>query len=88
MYYLADKYQNEGLRLLAAEKFTCLLSEKFVSETQSNQAFLDLIQILGYVCKGSEITNDFLQEAVLATVLDYLEVLTHARVQGHFIAFP
>lgn len=41
MYHLADKYQNEGLKFLAAEKFTSALIEEFGSrEIQGNQAFL------------------------------------------------
>ena len=77
MFGMADKYQIETLKLLAAEKFTNELCEEFGSgDTRFNQSFQNLLRILEYVCEGSETTDDYLQEAVMATVLDYLEVLT------------
>ena len=77
MFGMADKYQIEALKLLAAEKFTSILYDEFASgDTRFNQSFQNLIHIMEYVCEGSEATEGFLQEAVMATVIDYLELLT------------
>ena len=76
MFGMADKYQIEALKLLAAEKFTNELCEEFGSgDTRFNKSFQNLMNILEYVCEGSETTDGYLQEAVMATVIDYLEVL-------------
>ena len=77
MYRLADKYQNVSLMLLAADKFTFELVKEFGSgETHDREPFLDLMSIFEYVCGYSDAaTNDLLQEAVIATVVDYLDVL-------------
>lgn len=76
MFGMADKYQIEALKLLAAERFTNILCQEFASgDTRFNQSFQNLMRILEYVCEGSKTTDDYLQKTIMATVLDYLEVL-------------